>query len=403
MHRSGDDPVKAMSRYIAGFAQGVVQDQLGTQPPCRSYRHLMCFFEFDKVITELKAARANAQIQQINNHYKVFKAAFTDLVAMANAAAVRLAMKIKKLKEQKKASRATKERSVAAKKAADARPSAAKKAAKTHILQSLEGVATDITSGSAGNLCCDSLKAALSNQVPHVLRLSGEEAQIGPETDMMKVATGLADKFAQSKEHEDPGRAQRGFKSAGDPIQTWLMSQLIEGHAMAMGEGSPEILVKVMAPVSFAIAKNRETSSAETGHLPTMRLILRGSRQCMMAPTAVLWKYLSTTLGISGLNPKKVYGWLKSATVESLKAFVQAHEGQLVLVGATFHPNDVLIVPGGWCFYEKIGSADLLGVKCQFVAAAAATTLSELNRMVLGSKETNAHLQSANDIIALKS
>ena len=41
--------VQALKRYIAGFSAGNAVDQLGSQPPCGSYRYLLCLSEFEQL------------------------------------------------------------------------------------------------------------------------------------------------------------------------------------------------------------------------------------------------------------------------------------------------------------------------------------------------------------------
>ena len=77
---------KALRKFIASFSDGGEKSELGSQPPCRSYRSLKCLQEFKEVERKLKGARSKEEIVGINNSFKPFKAALADLMTMSKAA-----------------------------------------------------------------------------------------------------------------------------------------------------------------------------------------------------------------------------------------------------------------------------------------------------------------------------
>ena len=80
---------KALRRYIASFHSSIPAE-LGSAPPCRSYRSLICFCEFQDKLNDIEVAQTKEELAKITADMKPFKGALTDLQSMARAAVVRL-------------------------------------------------------------------------------------------------------------------------------------------------------------------------------------------------------------------------------------------------------------------------------------------------------------------------
>jgi hypothetical protein len=396
--RTSGGPAKALKRYIAGFSAGNVGDQLGSQPPCRSYRYLLCISEFAQLEERLNKARSKQEISAAFAFYKPFKSAYTDLTSMARAAANRLTAALERVRrdQSEDLTHATRVSKQAAKKKAPApmpKQNTLDAITGTGIAKDLKSVALVAGEKHPANLVCD---------LPMVLRVDPKQPIVQAGADMVKATIAFEKRFATSVEYADPGRVQRKFsKEVADDVVKFFGEMLPEKYLLGQ-QGLAENLQQALVPIMFAIAKNRETCSAETGHLATMRLMLHGTRKVLLASTAHLWKYLAEELKMPMVNAKKIYAWFKSATPENLKNFTLAFPEEEVLYNGTVGVHDVLYTPPGWTFMERVANSDVVGVKCQVLSANHNTSIAELHRLVLASMETNTLLQSAVDALVLK-
>ena len=99
MRRNGGKYRKALQRNTASFDllasakswPGVKKEtSMLSQPPCISYKHLLCFEEFDEVAGKIEVCTSQDQLANTNAYYKQFKGAYADLLTMIKAATKRL-------------------------------------------------------------------------------------------------------------------------------------------------------------------------------------------------------------------------------------------------------------------------------------------------------------------------
>ena len=83
------DNKAALRKYIASFNTSD-RAELGKSPPCRSYRSLIPFEEFNLIETRLTDVQSKEEIQSLKDEFKPFKQAIQDLLSMGKAAATRL-------------------------------------------------------------------------------------------------------------------------------------------------------------------------------------------------------------------------------------------------------------------------------------------------------------------------
>lgn len=389
---------KALKRYIAGFSAGNTVDQLGSQPPCRSYRYLLCLSEFEQLEEKLHKARSKEEISAAFAFYKPFKSAYTDLTSMARAAANRLKAALERVhKEQNEdVTHATRVSKQAAKKKAPA------PLAKQNTMDSIigTGIAKDLN--SVALVAGEKHPAGVVGDLPMVLRVDPKHPMVQADADMIKATVAFEKRFATSVEYADPGRVQRKFSKEMADVIVKFFEEMLPFEYVLGQKDMAENLQQALVPIMYAIAKNRETCSAETGHLATLRLMLRGTRKVLLASTEHLWKYLAEEVKLPMINAKKIYAWFKSSTPENLKSFTLAFPEQEVLYNGTVGVHDVLYTPPGWIFMERVANSDVVGVKCQVLSAKHNTCVAELHRLVLASMETNTLLQSAVDALVLK-
>lgn len=88
--KDGGDSKKALRKYMANFSLGKDRPDFGLAPPCRSYRALICLFEFDEYTGKLEVCDSRKELAAVQSSVRPFKSAYTDLLAMAKAAQTRL-------------------------------------------------------------------------------------------------------------------------------------------------------------------------------------------------------------------------------------------------------------------------------------------------------------------------
>ena len=388
--------VLAMRRYIASFTVSDGQ-RLTEQAPCRSFRHLLVLTEYSDLQSRLERATSKEDIAHANNFYKQFKAAYTELVAMGKSAANRLTTAIDNANTDEVKT------SVAAKGKAKAKAKAhVATAAKVSIWQSHGSFGTAVPSHVHAD---DSRVSKGMLTLPVIIRLDPKLPKVLPDSAMGKSCTAFDTKFAKSDERVNPGRAQRKVGNddaqadADQAFASWY-PDVEECKVVDLGAE----LEKTLATAAFAIAKGKDTISAETGHLASARLVFKGPRRMILINWMVLWDYLESSLKMADLDLDKVYRWIKRATVENFKTFLtdlRFKRGQEDQKSALFYCtvglHDVLHIPAGWIFMESVSSSDCIGVRHVHAAKCHLPIMEEINRRLLATGGENPILQGVVD------
>jgi len=98
---------------------------------------------------------------------------------------------------------------------------------------------------------------------------------------------------------------------------------------------------------------------------------------------------------------QRAYHWLKTVTADAAKTFLEA-SAEHTIMHATVGPHDVLYLPPGWIFFEKVvGNSDFAGVRLQHLSLTDLPELSALSTYLMGLGKPNANLQMAVDCLAL--
>ena len=80
-------PEKALRKYIASFGDGSQANELGSRPPCRSFRSLRLVQEwFQDYEQKVRSIVAKHEVASVNAAMKPYKAAYNELLSLANAA-----------------------------------------------------------------------------------------------------------------------------------------------------------------------------------------------------------------------------------------------------------------------------------------------------------------------------
>jgi hypothetical protein len=99
------DRLKAMRKYIAGFQSAT--PELGHAPPCRSYRSLVCFEEFDEYTCRIEKAQSREDLAAVQLSMKAFKGALTDLITVCKSSATRVNSTVESVKKKNEAEKAS--------------------------------------------------------------------------------------------------------------------------------------------------------------------------------------------------------------------------------------------------------------------------------------------------------
>ena len=379
-----------MRKYIASFSTDG-KKTLGGAPPCRSYQALIVISEFDDKAQEIEEAETKEALLAIQGGMKIFKNAYADLLAMARAAKNRLESSINDLKRQQQKEKDIESGQKAAATRGRPRKSAQQQNAASFV-DSPELVGKDIPSVQADG----SASPPMDHTKPHIVRLSQElMKKLAP---LKHTLASLETKFKGDASRLEAGRSQRLLP----PEQRELMDEVLESifpanHMLPKDKIVEKLKTDVLMPIGFVIAKACVTASAETAHLPTCRLGFSGNRQVICIPTLHLLALLNKGCE-SKADLARAYHFLKTASV---KTFQEGQQGDDSCVyHATVGPGDVLYLPAGWCFFERVaGKSNYLGVKVQHLSLQSLPDLRNINSYLLAISKPNANLQSAVDCL----
>ena len=229
-----------------------------------------------------------------------------------------------------------------------------------------------------------------------------------PEAELTKQSSHLANAcaaFAQKFENDparaDPGRAQRKLPAEA----TLAMAAIIESIQPNALKGASLDKVKMeVTPATFAVAKQRVTSSAEPGHLSSFRIGYSGTRQVTLACTESVLNFIRSSDQCQGptqstVTAQRAYEWLKTATSDGIKAF-KSHAGENSVQYGSVGVGDILYTPAGWFFYEQVGGSDYVGARGAFLISFDMKRLDSLCRYFLAVGKPNEILSRALDAIA---
>ena len=211
----------------------------------------------------------------------------------------------------------------------------------------------------------------------------------------------FSQRFENDPARADPGRAQRKLPAEA----THAMAALIESiQPNALKAASLDKMKIEVTPATFAVAKQRVTSSAEPGHLSSLRIGYKGTRQVTLICTESVLNFLQSSDQSHGptqstVTAQRAYEWLKTATSDSIKAF-KSHAGENSVQYGSVGVGDILYTPAGWFFYEQVGGGDYVGARGAFLISFDMKRLDSLCRYFLSIGKPNDILSRALDTIA---
>ena len=393
---------QALAKFIAGFndpetsSASVLGASLGSSPPCRSYRSLVLLSQFEEIEKDLQTCLSVQDIAAVGKRHQVFKSALRDLLSMCKAATTRLTNAVKSaLKEiVDNKSKAT---------AVGNDNKRRKKGTAATAVSLIEFAHSECDDIPSIVLDANAKPATVPDLLaPVIFRLSPDYAPAKEGGPFHASAVAFGKKFQKDATRNDPGRAQRictdeviekmrGFVEAA--ISTSLSKAKLSAAC-----------AKDVSAMAFAVAANRATSSAEAGHLASIRITTKGTRQLVCIRTMAAVEFLQAKDRSANVDMKQVGAWLKSATLDSVKAFkvfcaasAKASKTYYASIGV----GDALFIPCGWFFFEQVGGQDVVGVRASVLRQEDADVMQDLNRLLLAIEKPNEVLSRAIDCLAL--
>ena len=328
--RKSGSAVDALRKYIAGFTDSTKKGQtgklqLGSQAPCRSYRSLLVLTEFNELEARLHSCRSKDDIANAHQFYKTFKAAYMELMSMGRAAASRLTAAVDRQQEVKKGLQKVSAASSKAKKVVGNNVQK-----QSVLLDAFGSFGEEVESivYTAGTLVTDLAKLA----TPLIIRVDCQSEEFGPDSMVASFCIVFGNRFLKSEERADPGRAQKKIPDGSEKaVQALFLSMYPEKHHINIPTGADDPLRAHLIPILFAINKGRETCAPEPGYLGTTRLLMRGTRRCILLRIEAIWEYLEKVLKCTPVTLKKVRQWAQGANAHNFQAFRTAFKEQNVL------------------------------------------------------------------------
>ena len=405
----------ALKRYIASFSSDAVSSsELGSRPPCRSYRALRLL---SSVVREteakLRATTNKGEFTNINAELKPFKAALTDFFVVSKAAQNRCETAIQDALERKaeaaKLEADMKTGEQAAVFQAKRRKTEATAAAKKTVLACSEGLdAAEITVITVAEDLAYADEVSWS--LPCIFRVI-PQAFLQAKA-LQKEIDSLAVRFVDSAEKTGPGRAHRAMC----PDARMEACRLLGGlqkigkkyDRAFVPDGTVPAFVndvayqKLFEPQVFAVARGKESVNQEPYHLATLRLGFLGSREVIAVNTMSFMKWMQQNdAGRKMPVMKELREFVKQCTAETMTKYIQS-AGPNAFYRATVGPQDVFYSPPGWTIGDRIGKgADFYGVRYQFAMQEHLPMLEEISQVLLRCGKQNEELSKLVDFLTL--
>ena len=406
---------KALRKLIAKFSARPTQitsltnarEALGNSPPCRLFRSLLTLNEFNAIEGEIMMCNAKPELTGVTSNWKVFKGALLDLLSMCKSGVKRLASAIETAKKVV----------------------AECKVAETDGQRKKKSPLPDAGNGPDGPGTAKKRKATVSlweyfshpeNATTISTYQNGAETlqQFTFDVDLPAIVNCTTLKFLQSEnvakaclsvkkkvmESVEIGRGQRVQEDKPDGDGFW--AALLKEFTEALPAGSkvenfqpPELLKEFFQPSAYCVLKDVESASTEPASVATFRFSATGTKQVALAPYSSIYNYLS---GIgSAPAPKDVSKFLKCSTPELVKEFHAKHSKKQICY-ATVGPNDVLYIPAGFVFSEKVGAAhETTGIRISCLGPRHLAALEGVQRNMLAAHAPNERLEHAVNLLRL--
>ena len=132
----------------------------------------------------------------------------------------------------------------------------------------------------------------------------------------------------------------------------------------------------------------------------TFRLIFLGTRQVVAVNLLSVVRFLSQLRPAAQTSLRDAYDWLKKGTAESFKMYLDASVDHDIFCGSV-GPQDMLYLPAGFMFYERILRADVSGIRCIMASLEDVAELEAINQHLISVKKPPPKLQGILDQLVL--
>ena len=274
------------------------------------------------------------------------------------------------------------------------------------FVEAPDGIATEIPSVVRDTITDAAMQPCnqaedIDTTKPFICRIVFETARAANIKEMVDK---FAQRFAGDPVRGTAGRSQRRVSS--EILDDW---KVLLGHVFGV-----KLLSTVEPPsengtavTAYAVAKECAVCSAENGFVATMRLGIKGTRSVICVKTRSFLEHMekSSQLEAHKGSPQcsgkggvaQAYNTFKSLSVDAAKGFLDSCNGN-TLWHATVGPRDLLFMPAGYMFFEKIGAHDVLGIRQALVFPSDIAELSELRKALIAIGSPSENLQRIVDL-----
>ena len=356
-------PQQRLRKYIASInatnEEGGGKHTVGCAAPCRDFKQLMCLSHFENIAVRILHASSREDLGNIAKDFQVQKNALNDIITMARAATKRLQFALKSLVTKQETTKTASLAQASERRApVDRRAQATRNCPDVFELAAGGKTAVKVVSLAKGSVT--KLEDAQLLKVPLLIQLDPEDESI---RNLAAKAADGAEEFANSKDRSTTGRQQRRLNDEHVKTIDEFVVKLL-GHAIVDESKLTPAMKDEVRPSFFAVGKGMETCSAEFNHGTTLRFVFKGTRNLVLVNLLDLITFMSNTgYSMESLKMSVVYKRETRMFKEYVERFTEAF-GFQAIQHVTVGPNNALLLPAGWLFYERISNGhDLAGFK----------------------------------------
>ena len=210
--------------------------------------------------------------------------------------------------------------------------------------------------------------------------------------------------WKHSPERSQYGRGTKGFTKEHGILATNFAATFhsIEesGRLLKTTDMQPGALKDTLLPVMLSIAPSNSVPACEKGHLATIMYSFWGIRQVILFDSMQLVAHVKqqgpTTSDTIVADLRK---FLRKFNGNELKKY---HEGDSMVFYTTIGPGDALMIPPAFHFYDKNGTADVIGLKMCFLSSDHQSSLEQIDKIYPSSNPNELLTKSLDALVLAK-
>ncbi len=324
---------------------------LGAAPPCSLFAKLLTFPELEALVQSFFECETKAAVEDVRKTIVDAKLPISDLLSAAGGAA----SDIKKVIRSQEAFKKSKQ-GVSSSKPASSAPAPA---VGIELLGDLMAKCEELPCLSLDKLKADTVEWGK----PFLMHVPGETLE--KIFNVPEMRQGMVDFVRDLGNQTSLARSESALpEAARKPLVDFCGEHFPETVRIAYGgestDGDVEVLKAILGPRLYAIKKKELTFAHEKFCLPCFRLNSEGTRTIALTSFKSLSDYLSFASGsvvkiADGVATRhRCANFLKNVRADGLEKYTQA--GGILWAG-TAGPGDLLYVPAGMFFAEKVTDA----------------------------------------------